>query len=138
MTLKPPNPNIEPRFGEELDGRRLRDILARIQQNFDFLHGQFPVQGGNLSNGVLRLVAAGRGMVAEGSGVVAFSASHFSNQPEIEHGLGVVPARVLTTCSNPAVSVGALSRTNSKIKFQGYNSFGTETHEDTFDWIAIG
>lgn len=52
ITLKPPNPNIEPRFGEKLSNARLHQILREIQQNFDFLNQQFPLQPGNLANDI--------------------------------------------------------------------------------------
>lgn len=49
MTLQPPTPNIEPSPKAKLDAAELREIMAAIQGNQDFLCQQFPISAGNLA-----------------------------------------------------------------------------------------
>lgn len=147
MTLHPPNPNIQPRYGEEISNARLHQILRQIQQNFDFINQQFPVQGGNLASaGVVktpelssRMIAgsvSGAGAVISGSG---FAASRVTS--------GIYSISFASPLSRAPIVVGSdgagtgrtfSSFTHSKEGFTVVMTFGVTLEDTLFHFIAIG
>jgi hypothetical protein len=138
MPLKSPNPFVELRPGEEPSPQRLTQIFQAIQENFDHLNDQFPVQGGNLE-GVVR--TKGGAKIAVGQ--VTFEwpgGSSYSNVISTVHGLEKEP-RVFFEPIGVALitTVTAKSKTNFAAKAYETNvavlpAAGTKV---TFDWLAI-
>lgn len=117
----------------------------RTQQAFNFLRKIFPLGPQHLQNFVLKLAVNADRKVGFGEVKLTFEAgSKKSDEPTVEHGLGVKPvfAALMVEAaggSETLVVPRVAERTTTKVKFYAASSvaFGEKTEVQCL-WLAVG
>lgn len=76
--------------------------------------------------------------IAFGSTSVTFSASKFSGEVEVTHGLGTTPLHIYVTSENAEITAGTRGYTSTQFTLQAGDWLEAITGTRTIHWLAIG
>jgi hypothetical protein len=115
---------------------------AATDQNFRQVEGQFPIPAEALAESAKelfpQLTETAERKIAFGSTTVEFSASRFSKEKAISHGLGVTPIAVIASAEFGEIVASTRSYTSTQFSLTAGNWLEALTTTRTIHWIAIG
>lgn len=115
-------------------------IDGPVGENFDELAKQFPVNGQNLANNVLRLLTSANVRLAFGTETVTFAASAQSDDEDITHGFDDCDLFMVCGNDNATHVVWNPTRVSSTVRRINAVSFDGSvlTGDYSFYWLGLG